>query len=212
MGSTPIAQGRRSSSLKTSSDSLSSGVHLSQFALTNDMSGTTQSLLGVSSLAPDSPGLPSSLSLNSPSLGSSGSSIASNLAGTSSSGVVKNSSTGANSSNKRQKKKHQNASSSASSAVATGVATAEATALLPTVADEVLTDQGSLESPDWTYDPNEPRYCVCNQVSYGDMVACDNPRCPVEWFHYPCVGITAPPKGKWYCPQCSSSMNRRQRK
>ena len=27
---------------------------------------------------------------------------------------------------------------------------------------------------DWNYDPSEPRYCVCNQVSYGDMVACDN--------------------------------------
>lgn len=27
---------------------------------------------------------------------------------------------------------------------------------------------------EWTYDPNEPRYCLCNQVSYGDMVACDN--------------------------------------
>ncbi|CAA6667099.1 unnamed protein product [Spirodela intermedia] len=24
-------------------------------------------------------------------------------------------------------------------------------------------------------DPNEPTYCVCNQVSYGQMVACDNP-------------------------------------
>lgn len=30
------------------------------------------------------------------------------------------------------------------------------------------------DNPDWTYDPNEPRYCLCNQVSYGDMVACDN--------------------------------------
>lgn len=30
------------------------------------------------------------------------------------------------------------------------------------------------ENPDWPYDPNEPRYCICNQVSYGDMVACDN--------------------------------------
>ncbi len=27
---------------------------------------------------------------------------------------------------------------------------------------------------EWNYDPSEPRYCVCNQVSYGDMVACDN--------------------------------------
>ena len=32
------------------------------------------------------------------------------------------------------------------------------------------------QTPDgeWSYDPNEPRYCICNQVSYGDMVACDN--------------------------------------
>lgn len=28
---------------------------------------------------------------------------------------------------------------------------------------------------EWVPDPNEPRYCLCNQVSYGDMVACDNP-------------------------------------
>lgn len=27
---------------------------------------------------------------------------------------------------------------------------------------------------DWQNDPNEPRYCLCNQVSYGDMVGCDN--------------------------------------
>jgi len=26
----------------------------------------------------------------------------------------------------------------------------------------------------WTADPNEPRYCICNDVSYGDMVGCDN--------------------------------------
>ncbi|XP_063696562.1 inhibitor of growth protein 3 [Culicoides brevitarsis] len=62
---------------------------------------------------------------------------------------------------------------------------------------------------EWSYDPNEPRYCVCNQVSYGDMVACDNEDCPFEWFHYPCVGITSSPKGKWYCPQCSANMRRR---
>lgn len=32
----------------------------------------------------------------------------------------------------------------------------------------------SAPEPEWNYDPNEPRYCMCNQVSYGDMVACDN--------------------------------------
>ncbi|XP_031640772.1 inhibitor of growth protein 3 [Contarinia nasturtii] len=77
----------------------------------------------------------------------------------------------------------------------------------------LLGDNGLVVDPttdgDWSYDPNEPRYCVCNQVSYGDMVACDNEACPFEWFHYPCVGITQPPKGKWYCPKCTASMKRR---
>ena len=138
----------------------------------------------------------------------------------------KTSSIGTISANKRQKKKHlntngantanANSNSSTSSSSAAAPSTLIDSGILPasssTAAEESLADPASLESPDWTYDPNEPRYCVCNQVSYGDMVACDNPRCPVEWFHYPCVGINAPPKGKWYCPQCSASMNRRQRK
>lgn len=28
--------------------------------------------------------------------------------------------------------------------------------------------------PDLPIDPNEPLYCYCQQVSYGEMVACDN--------------------------------------
>lgn len=32
----------------------------------------------------------------------------------------------------------------------------------------------SANEGDWNFDPSEPRYCVCNQVSYGEMVACDN--------------------------------------
>ncbi|TVU45025.1 hypothetical protein EJB05_04494, partial [Eragrostis curvula] len=27
---------------------------------------------------------------------------------------------------------------------------------------------------DQTIDPNEPTYCICHQISYGDMIACDN--------------------------------------
>lgn len=50
---------------------------------------------------------------------------------------------------------------------------------------------------------DEPRYCLCNDISYGEMIACDNPRCKVEWFHLPCVGLTtAPVTGKWFCPTC----------
>lgn len=36
---------------------------------------------------------------------------------------------------------------------------------------------------DWSYDPNEPRYCTCNQVSYGDMVACDNEHVSMHIIH-----------------------------
>ena len=54
-------------------------------------------------------------------------------------------------------------------------------------------------------DPDEERYCLCNQVSFGEMVACDNQDCEIEWFHYGCVNITEPPKGKWYCPRCVES-------
>ncbi|KAI9711156.1 MAG: hypothetical protein M1812_007260, partial [Candelaria pacifica] len=44
-------------------------------------------------------------------------------------------------------------------------------------------------------DESEPRYCYCNQVSYGEMVACDADDCPREWFHLDCVGLTKAPKG-----------------
>lgn len=39
----------------------------------------------------------------------------------------------------------------------------------------------------------EPRYCYCNQVSYGSMVACDAKDCAREWFHLSCVGLTKSP-------------------
>ncbi|XP_031566320.1 inhibitor of growth protein 3-like [Actinia tenebrosa] len=63
--------------------------------------------------------------------------------------------------------------------------------------------------PEWFYDPDEPRYCLCNQVSYGEMVGCDNPDCAIEWFHYGCVGLTDAPKGKWYCPQCATQLKQK---
>ncbi|CAM9420688.1 unnamed protein product [Choristocarpus tenellus] len=30
---------------------------------------------------------------------------------------------------------------------------------------------------DLPVDPNEPVYCICKQVAFGEMVACDNPAC-----------------------------------
>ena len=55
---------------------------------------------------------------------------------------------------------------------------------------------------DMPVDPNEPTYCLCQQVSYGEMIGCDNNDCPIEWFHFGCMQLTTKPKGKWYCPKC----------
>jgi len=55
---------------------------------------------------------------------------------------------------------------------------------------------------DMPVDPNEPTYCLCHQVSYGEMIGCDNPDCPIEWFHFGCVGLSSKPKGKWFCARC----------
>lgn len=55
---------------------------------------------------------------------------------------------------------------------------------------------------DMPLDPNEPKYCTCHQVSFGEMIACDNKDCPIEWFHFACVDLKTKPKGKWYCPEC----------
>lgn len=117
-------------------------------------------------------------------------------------------------SNKRNKQKKSNSYSSTgvSHTQQTVASAAASRSSSPTVvAMNTVVNNVAIEEPmeeEWTYDPNEPRYCICNQVSYGDMVACDNEDCPYEWFHYPCVGITAPPKGKWYCPQCQTNMRR----
>ena len=76
--------------------------------------------------------------------------------------------------------------------VAPGASTAVAL-LAPGIPQEVL------EMP---IDPNEPTYCICQDVSWGEMIGCDNNDCPIEWFHFGCMGLTAKPKGKWYCPKC----------
>ncbi|RWA10947.1 hypothetical protein EKO27_g4143 [Xylaria grammica] len=53
-------------------------------------------------------------------------------------------------------------------------------------------------------DADEPLYCYCNGVSYGEMVACDAEDCEREWFHLDCVGLKAAPPSnmKWYCDNC----------
>ncbi|GAA5883084.1 hypothetical protein JCM16303_006082 [Sporobolomyces ruberrimus] len=53
-----------------------------------------------------------------------------------------------------------------------------------------------------TVDPNEPTYCYCSRVAFGEMIGCENEECPREWFHLECVGMERPPAGEWWCREC----------
>ncbi|PGH35506.1 hypothetical protein GX50_01608 [[Emmonsia] crescens] len=59
-------------------------------------------------------------------------------------------------------------------------------------------------------DPNEPRYCLCGDVSFGTMICCEDNDCDKEWFHLDCVGLTEVPSrtAKWYCPECRKKLGR----
>lgn len=63
-------------------------------------------------------------------------------------------------------------------------------------------------------DADNNLYCFCQRVSFGEMIGCDNDDCKYEWFHWTCVGITAPPKDDeiWYCPDCAPKMEKRKKK
>ena len=51
---------------------------------------------------------------------------------------------------------------------------------------------------------NSDKYCYYRQGEHGSMIACDTPNCPIEWFHFPCVGFTNEPVGEWFCKECRS--------
>ena len=57
-------------------------------------------------------------------------------------------------------------------------------------------------------------HCSCGQPDNVDqMVGCDSLDCPIEWYHWSCVGITTKPRTKrWYCPSCKSHQAKKPRK
>lgn len=50
-----------------------------------------------------------------------------------------------------------------------------------------------------------PVFCTCRQPSYGEMIACDNKECEIEWFHMGCVTVKEGQK-LWYCANCTKKM------
>ncbi|KEF58539.1 uncharacterized protein A1O9_06465 [Exophiala aquamarina CBS 119918] len=53
-------------------------------------------------------------------------------------------------------------------------------------------------------DPEEERYCLCGDVSWGEMICCElDDKCDYgQWFHMECIHLVElPPRTvKWYCP------------
>lgn len=116
-------------------------------------------------------------------------------------------STGTVKGGKKKKQKSSSSSNNAGGKVNSGAKTTSVVdpSVLPGLAGIAHTS----DVLDMPVDPNEPTYCLCHQVSYGEMIGCDNPDCPIEWFHFACVGLTTKPKGKWYCPKCNSDRKKK---
>jgi Histone-lysine N-methyltransferase NSD-like, PHD zinc finger 1 len=82
-------------------------------------------------------------------------------------------------------------------------------ATTPTPRDKKRKATSSLRrdsTEDIAADEDSQTYCFCQQVSFGEMVACDNDGCEREWFHLPCVGLSSPPQGTWFCEECVVKM------
>jgi inhibitor of growth protein 3 len=58
------------------------------------------------------------------------------------------------------------------------------------------------EDVDMEEGSDDTKYCYCRDVSHGDMIACDNANCEIQWFHWSCAGITSEPTGEWLCKEC----------
>lgn len=70
-------------------------------------------------------------------------------------------------------------------------------------ADDEDEDEGEKrDSPSYQGDR---KYCYCDGVSSGEMVACDGDHCVREWFRLECLGLDSPPKtDRWYCDDCEA--------
>lgn len=50
----------------------------------------------------------------------------------------------------------------------------------------------------------EVKQCYCGVPSTSvEVIRCDNAKCPKQWFHLECVGLTEKLEGEWFCcPKC----------
>ncbi|KIJ69873.1 hypothetical protein HYDPIDRAFT_78556 [Hydnomerulius pinastri MD-312] len=70
-------------------------------------------------------------------------------------------------------------------------------------AEDVEGDEGEGEGEEGDDGEDKELYCFCQKLSYGEMIACDNPDCPYQWFHLPCVNLKQPLPERWFCAECT---------
>ena len=47
--------------------------------------------------------------------------------------------------------------------------------------------------------------CTCGGGVNGQWIGCENADCPIEWYHWKCVGILLEAEGDWLCPRCRAA-------
>ncbi|KAH8909510.1 hypothetical protein BR93DRAFT_956621 [Coniochaeta sp. PMI_546] len=116
-------------------------------------------------------------------------------------GVISRTNSGGNSAVGRRKAAPKRKSASASR---TGTKKDKGSGGAAVGVDAAGAEEVEIDDEGKVVDPNEPRYCLCNRVSFGMMIQCDNDNCKLEWFHLECVGLSDVPARttKWYCPDC----------
>ena len=55
-------------------------------------------------------------------------------------------------------------------------------------------------------DEHEGTWCYCKESKRGGMVACDNQKCEIKWFHLVCLEMSKAPSRKWMCPTCHPAL------
>ncbi|KAH9938109.1 uncharacterized protein B0H18DRAFT_1112295 [Fomitopsis serialis] len=75
-------------------------------------------------------------------------------------------------------------------------------------ADEDAEGEDDLEMEEGGDAEDKEIYCICQRMSYGEMIACDNPNCRYQWFHLDCVHLKSPLPESWYCSDCLATMKK----
>ena len=66
--------------------------------------------------------------------------------------------------------------------------------ILPYILTGVTTPRDNENEPPQLQE-HDSQFCYCCKGEFGKMVACDNPFCCIEWFHFSCVGLNSTPQG-----------------